>query len=311
MRRDAFWPYCCYVLARAIWRLGDVDRATYLYDEMLPLASHNATLANIGWGSMQTALGWCAAAVGRLDDAEVHYEAALSSYERNGWITPQAETQASFAALLVQRGGPGDRERAVALLDAALETAVGVGLTRVRSDVEEVRDRLLGRSTAAAALRPARTRFERARGKLTVRGRAAVVRWTRGLSDEELLRRFGPHMAQRALFAGLTRAFQPALADGFDGDLVFELSPPDDELDPAAADWWTIEVRGRKASARRGTSDRPAALIRVGIADFVRMGAGELHPIEMITTNRVQVEGDVFLAARIPEIFGVVAPLDA
>jgi putative sterol carrier protein len=40
------------------------------------------------------------------------------------------------------------------------------------------------------------------------------------------------------------------------------------------------------------------------------MGAGELHPIEMIMDSRVRVEGDVLLALRLPEVFGAVDRID-
>ena len=39
---------------------------------------------------------------------------------------------------------------------------------------------------------------------------------------------------------------------GFDGELVFELRSAADDADPAASDWWTVEIRGRKATARGG-----------------------------------------------------------
>jgi putative sterol carrier protein len=100
------------------------------------------------------------------------------------------------------------------------------------------------------------------------------------------------------------------MAFGFSGDLVLELRPPDDEPDPGAADWWTIEVRGRKASARRGRSESPATIIHVGLADFVRLASGEVHPVRGLIENRIQVEGDFMLAARLPDLFGAVEPVE-
>jgi hypothetical protein len=108
----------------------------------------------------------------------------------------------------------------------------------------------------------------------------------------------------------MARSFQPAMAFGFSGDLVFELLPPDDEVNPGAADWWTIEVRGRRAVARRGDSDNAAMTIHIGVADFVRLASGELHAVRALVDNTVEVDGDIFLAARLPDMFGIVEPIE-
>jgi hypothetical protein len=138
-----------------------------------------------------------------------------------------------------------------------------------------------------------------------------VARWTSGESDEALYRRFGSSLAQRALFVAVGRAFCPEAAYGFSGDLVLELRPPDDELDPAAADWWTIEIRGRKASARRGRSDHPAVTVHLRMATFVRIISGELHPVRAVIENLAEVEGDFVLGARLADMFGAIEPIDS
>jgi hypothetical protein len=136
-----------------------------------------------------------------------------------------------------------------------------------------------------------------------------VASWTSERSDDELVRRFSSARAQRTLFAAMSRAFQPAMAFGFEGDITLELRPLDDDGDPAASDWWTIEVRGRKATARTGPSPDPAVMIRTGLAEFLRVAAGEVHLAVALIDNAVDVEGDVVLAARLPDMFGAVAPL--
>ena len=137
-----------------------------------------------------------------------------------------------------------------------------------------------------------------------------VARWTRGDSDEDLVRRFSHDLAQRALFGGMVKAYQPSVAYGFSGDIVFELRPPPDELDPSATDWWTIEVRRRKATAHRGRRADAAVTISIGLADFVRLSAGELHPLTAMVEGQVEVSGDVILAMRLGEMFGAVEPLE-
>jgi hypothetical protein len=216
--------------------------------------------------------------------------------------------------MLAERDGEGDRDRALAMLEEAIVAAAELGMAAIEREARELGQRLIGPvGLSGDASLPGRrtvTRRDRARAKVTARGRAAVARWTRGDPDDDLIRRFAPNLAQRTLFSAMTRSFQPAMAMGFTGDLVFELRPPEDELDPAAADWWTIEIRGRKATAHRGRGDQPSVTIHVGLADFVRLASGELHPVRALIENTITVEGDVMIAARLPDMFGAVEPLE-
>jgi tetratricopeptide (TPR) repeat protein len=311
MAGGAMWSYAAHNLARACWRLGDAERSAALYDLLLPHADLNACVATLGWGSFQLPLAWCALTCGRLDDAAEHFEAALVAHARNGWLAALADTQLHFATMLASRDGSGDRERARALLDEVSVTATKLGMSAHLQQADDLRQAMIG-VPAHAVARPVRTitRRERARAMLTARGRATVARWTRGDSDEDLVRRFGGDVAQRALFTGMTRSFQSVRAFGFSGDLVFELRPPEDELDPASSDWWTIEVHGRKASARRGRSAEAVSTIHIGLADFVRVTSGELSIATAILDGRLDIDGDVLLAARIPELFGASAPIE-
>ncbi|MEA3020826.1 MAG: sterol transfer family, partial [Actinomycetota bacterium] len=81
--------------------------------------------------------------------------------------------------------------------------------------------------------------------------------------------------------------------------------------DADTADWWTIEVHGRKATSHRGRVDDAAATVHIGLADFVRVAAGELHPIRALVEGRAEVDGDVVLAVRITDMFGAAEPVAA
>jgi tetratricopeptide (TPR) repeat protein len=72
--------------------------------------------------------------MGRWDDAQRHFEDALRSNEEvrdKPWL---AQTRAQYAKMLVQRGTPGDRERALALLQLALDPAQEMGMNKVVED---------------------------------------------------------------------------------------------------------------------------------------------------------------------------------
>jgi len=153
------------------------------------------------------------------------------------------------AATLTRAGRPGDRDRALELLDQVIVDGVPLGMVGRVRDAQAVRAGLLGDTSAAAALaRPRSTlRFrDRAKAKLIGRGRNTVAGWSRSRTDTELANRFESPAVQRGLFSALARAFQPAMAFGFEGDLVFELRPLDYDGDPRASDWWTVSILPRR-----------------------------------------------------------------
>ena len=121
----------------------------------------------------------------------------------------------------------------------------------------------------------------------------------------ELERRFGSGIAQRAMFTGMTRAFEPEAAAGFQGLLVYELARP---ATGGAPTRWTIEVSDEHATARPGGAPNAALTVRLQLADFVRVAAGTIDPAAPILENRASFEGDFALAARLAEMFGAPSP---
>jgi alkanesulfonate monooxygenase SsuD/methylene tetrahydromethanopterin reductase-like flavin-dependent oxidoreductase (luciferase family) len=126
-----------------------------------------------------------------------------------------------------------------------------------------------------------------------------------GASDAEVERRFGSAIAQRAMFAGMARSFEPDAAGGFQGRLVYELARPQTGAQPAR---WTIEVSDGGATALRGAAPEAALTVRFNLADFVRIAAGTLDPAVPLLADRASFDGDFALAARLPEMFGAPSP---
>jgi len=50
----------------------------------------------------------------------------------------------------------------------------------------------------------------------------------------------------------------------------------------------------------------PAATVHVDLPDFIRLISGELSSLVALVEGRVDVEGDVMLAARLGDMFGTV-----
>jgi putative sterol carrier protein len=120
-------------------------------------------------------------------------------------------------------------------------------------------------------------------------------------SDRRLERRFGSRVGQRALFGGMVRSFVPEAADGFAGELEYELARPATGAPPVR---WTIEVTGGRARARPGTAAQPKLTVSMQLADFLRVATGAADPIALVLSGRASVRGDFGLAARLPEMFG-------
>ncbi|MBW2232870.1 MAG: tetratricopeptide repeat protein, partial [Deltaproteobacteria bacterium] len=79
-------------------------------------------------GPVAGALGNLATVVGRFSDAERHFERAIAlneSFGARGW---QPRAQGDYARMLLIRSGPGDRVRALELLDTAMATCQELGL---------------------------------------------------------------------------------------------------------------------------------------------------------------------------------------
>jgi alkanesulfonate monooxygenase SsuD/methylene tetrahydromethanopterin reductase-like flavin-dependent oxidoreductase (luciferase family) len=139
------------------------------------------------------------------------------------------------------------------------------------------------------------------RSELRARGRRTFARLVSGRSDEALERGFGP-AAQRIFFAGMARAFDPKMGMGFEGELEFRLRRSGAEAS------WTVEVRGKRARARKGRAHRPRVSIGTDVADFLRLLSGDAQPPTLVLDGRLEIHGDFAIASRIGEMFGGPSP---
>jgi hypothetical protein len=73
------------------------------------------------------------------DVAAHHAEDALVMNARMGARPWQAHTQHEYAAVLMRRAAPGDRERAHALLEEASDTAIELGMIALTRRIESLR----------------------------------------------------------------------------------------------------------------------------------------------------------------------------
>jgi alkanesulfonate monooxygenase SsuD/methylene tetrahydromethanopterin reductase-like flavin-dependent oxidoreductase (luciferase family) len=171
--------------------------------------------------------------------------------------------------------------------------------------IDETADLERARRSRRPGLRErARELRDEARTSLQRQGQEAVAHFVRGASDEQLERRFGNQLAQRAIFTGMARQFDPKLANGFEGDITYELEHHVDGGSPRQPERWTIQIRGEKATVVPAGSDDPAVTLRFTIPDFARVIADDVHVTKLLLEGRLRISGDFAVASRLSEMFG-------
>lgn len=124
--------------------------------------------------------------------------------------------------------------------------------------------------------------------------------------DGVLERTAGSPPALRLLFGTLARRFDPVEAGTFTGEVGWELRRAGGRVEP-----WALVVDGpaARASARPGVATAPAVVVRVGVADLLRLAAGELDAGRALLDGRLDLEGDFGTAMRLGPMFGLGSPV--
>ena len=128
--RDVAWLGTMTFLVDVCTFLADRARAEILYQILLPFDGANVVVGSgiACYGALSRYLGSFAATLERWDDAARHFEDALAMNARMDARLFLAHTQEQYATMLLARHQSGDRDKAAALLDAALATARDLGM---------------------------------------------------------------------------------------------------------------------------------------------------------------------------------------
>jgi alkanesulfonate monooxygenase SsuD/methylene tetrahydromethanopterin reductase-like flavin-dependent oxidoreductase (luciferase family)/putative sterol carrier protein len=153
-----------------------------------------------------------------------------------------------------------------------------------------------GRGPAPSNGRP---RASRVQALLAEQGERAFKAFVRRSDDRRLERTAGSGAGLKVLFGAMAQAYEPDKAGGFSGDLQYDLRRSDGELVS-----WTVTLGPDGASVRPGTASAPALTLKLGVVDFVRLAGGDLDPGKALLTGRLDMEGDLAIAARLGEMFG-------
>src|SRR3954470_10167623 len=117
-------------------------------------------------------------------------------------------------------------------------------------------------------------------------GEAAFQGFARRLDDRRLEQVVGSGPGLRVIFGGMVQQFDPTKADGFAGELQYELRTAGGDVRA-----WTVDVRDDTARARPGHAREPKLTIRMTLADFLRIASRELDPGAALLTGRLDLEG--------------------
>jgi alkanesulfonate monooxygenase SsuD/methylene tetrahydromethanopterin reductase-like flavin-dependent oxidoreductase (luciferase family)/putative sterol carrier protein len=156
-----------------------------------------------------------------------------------------------------------------------------------------------GHGAAARTNGGGRARLAALAGRLQEGGEQAFAAFVRRSDDRRLERTAGSDAGLRLLFAAMARAYTPEQARGFDGELQYDLRRSDGRLAR-----WTVRGAPSGALARPGPAAAPALVLRMSVADFVRMAGGDLDPGKALLTGRLDLEGDFDVAGRLGDMFG-------
>ncbi len=144
-----------------------------------------------------------------------------------------------------------------------------------------------------------RPRAPRVQALLAEQGERAFKAFVRRSDDRRLERTAGSATGLKVLFGAMAQAYEPDKAAGFSGDLQYDLRRSNGELVS-----WTVTLGPEGATVRPGSASAPALTLKLGVVDFVRLAGGDLDPGKALLTGRLDMEGDLAIAARLGEMFG-------
>lgn len=144
LRRDWNWLGTMAVATEVCVFLEDRERAAQMYQLLLPYESR---LIVVGWcevtyGIVARYLGMLARLLHRYDDAERHFEAALTTHVKMGARPLLAHTQYEYARMLCEHTPSTNQRSAKDLVAAAVATADLLGMNSLGYAVRSLRRKL-------------------------------------------------------------------------------------------------------------------------------------------------------------------------
>ncbi len=97
----------------------------------------------------------------------------------------------------------------------------------------------------------------------------------------------------------MERAFVPARANGFSGEVQYELTGRN------GPKRWILRIEeGARAVTEPGIARDPVVTFRTSLPMFARIASQEVHAAKAMMDGDLEVHGDFEAAARLGEMFG-------
>lgn len=310
VNRDSAFAFSLGTLAFAVELLWEPRYADAIYDALLPYAGRVSVPGGpyVVLDTVDGFLAGQACLAGKFDLADAHLDVHDQLARRIGAPHLLAQTDVRRALIALARGDA-DANALIAKAEQTLASEPGVGSM---AELLDAGRRGIAGLPPRPVEQPGPLRIgQRVRAGLEKRAASVVNRLVRDKTDEALEKRFGSPRVQKLIFNAMARGFRPDLANGFAGQIGFELTRYNATSGFPDVDAWTIVVHGDDASARRGQSDAPAMVVRASLPDFCRLIAEELDPVTAVYGRRIRIEGDFNLALRLAELFGGASALSS
>ena len=141
---DWTWPSAVMSLGQVASDLGDQALAEHFYPQLQKVAGQVGVTAIglICYGSLASPCGLLAACLRRWDEADRYFGEAEAMNERIGARPYLVRTRRAWAAMLIDRNAPGDGARIAALMAAARDTAVEIGMQREIVRLDRLSERI-------------------------------------------------------------------------------------------------------------------------------------------------------------------------
>jgi hypothetical protein len=137
------WHFGACLLAEACAGLGGARHAPRIYEALAPYGEYNVMAhPEFSLGSAARYLGLLARTSSRWEESESHFERALARNAEMGSPPWLAHCQHDYAAMLLARDAPGDRERASGLVGVAGATYRQLGMRDWAEKADEIASRL-------------------------------------------------------------------------------------------------------------------------------------------------------------------------
>lgn len=120
----------------------------------------------------------------------------------------------------------------------------------------------------------------------------------RKMSDKQLELLVGNRLGIRGLFNAMAGMYQPSKAGDFQGPIEFKLETRH------GPEVWTIDCLPSGAKARREASPDAKLHVEAKLADFLRVGVGEIGAPAAVLSGKLNVRGDFGLALKLGPMFG-------